>query len=795
MHEVETLEQENTRLREELDAMRLRIGWLESSSDIYRDYFKRSLDCIVVSRLSDGYLLDVNSRFEEMSGYSREELIGKTSDSLSAWTDPGSRKAFVETLKRQGHVKDYEMPFRTKDGRSEQALVSSFLHEVDGEPILMTSSDIITREVRQIRDINLFNQIFEYSGELIFISDHETGKFIYVNMTACMELGFSFEELSKKSVFDINTKVSDLDEWNALIKELQGDERTLFESSFRHKDGSILPVEVNIRTMRYRGIDYRIAMARNITKRKSVEEALEASERKYRTLVEEIPAITYRTTLDESYTVRYISPQVESLLESSLDEWYGDRRDWIKHVHPDDRRRVMEAFKHIQHSKESSVLEYRMLTHTGKTRWFRDESKVLKDEEGREESLQGVMYDISEQKLLEEVLRKRSREQGIIASLGQCVLEERSTDHIFEYVLNEISQVLAMEFTKILEWMPKEGSFSLRSGVGWGSEQMGTVTVTGSQESQAGFTLRSQGPVIIEDFQHEKRFTSSRLLREHDIRSGISIAIKGYGDSMFGILGVYSTKPRSFSEDDIDFMVSIANILGMAIEYKYEQKKLKSSNKELHELSAHRLVVREDERKHIAREIHDELGQLLTALKIDLTMLKRKRPTGDHLVQKSDALIKLTDLSIKTVRRISQDLRPLILDDLGLKPAMQWFAERYLTAASIRYVLTFENEDAIIDKVLATTLFRIYQETLTNIIRHSDASNVDTLLICTGPSVTLQIDDDGVGISDQQITDANSFGIKGMRERLHPWKGSLRIYEREGGGTTVIAAIADMVKE
>lgn len=223
---------------------------------------------------------------------------------------------------------------------------------------------------------------------------------------------------------------------------------------------------------------------------------------------------------------------------------------------------------------------------------------------------------------------------------------------------------------------------------------------------------------------------------------------------------------------------------------------MKSYNNKLRNLSKHILRAREDERKTIAREIHDELGQLMTALKIDLSWLRQKIPKeSELLLPKIDTMMTTLDLAIRTIRDIVAKLRPLILDDLGLEAAMEWHAQKYLTPANIKYTLVFKLNEDLLSEDLNIVLFRIYQEALTNAIRYAKANTIFISLTHKGETLLLEIKDNGIGITDSQINNPKSFGLIGIKERLRPYTGTLDIISKEGLGTTLKATIHHFKKE
>jgi signal transduction histidine kinase len=212
---------------------------------------------------------------------------------------------------------------------------------------------------------------------------------------------------------------------------------------------------------------------------------------------------------------------------------------------------------------------------------------------------------------------------------------------------------------------------------------------------------------------------------------------------------------------------------------------LTKANEDLQTLSAHLQSVRENERTIIAREIHDELGQILTGLQINFSNMTMELPQ----TEKTKTMSELIDNSIQTVQRISEDLRPSLLDKLGILPALEWHAEEFQTHMGIKCSVMSNTEDLVLDKDRSTAVFRIFQETLTNVARHANATIVKTDLIKENGSLILKITDDGKGITEKEIFSPKSFGIIGMRERTHFVNGELKINSVRGEGTTVTVSM------
>jgi len=191
----------------------------------------------------------------------------------------------------------------------------------------------------------------------------------------------------------------------------------------------------------------------------------------------------------------------------------------------------------------------------------------------------------------------------------------------------------------------------------------------------------------------------------------------------------------------------------------------------------------ERERKRIARTVHDELGQALTAIKMDLSLIADSR--APEVSDRVDSALSLVDDAMATVRRITSELRPGQLDDLGLADTLAWEARQFQRRAGIRCILHGGAREPALDEDTRVALFRCFQESLTNVARHAAATRVDIYLKHRDGEVELEIMDNGVGIAPGERERGGAFGLIGMRERMAAVGGTLGIVSRDGGGTTV----------
>lgn len=317
-----------------------------------------------------------------------------------------------------------------------------------------------------------------------------------------------------------------------------------------------------------------------------------------------------------------------------------------------------------------------------------------------------------------------------------------------------------------------------------------------------------------------------KILRELGLKSGMTVPLIGRERALGALTLVMAESGRTYDQADLHLAEELARRAALALEdaqlyaetqmlnaqledrilertrqlratvnelrreineRQLAEEALHRSREQLRRLSARLQAVREEERTHMAREIHDQLGGAMTGLKMDVAALRRNLQAT--LLEKSGAISGLIDDTIQTVRRIATELRPAILDDFGLLAAIEWQLQEFQTRANIECNLSAEMENIPLDPERSTALFRVFQETLTNVARHANATRVEVQLSEQDGQLILQVRDNGRGISDEEISGSKSLGLVGMQERIHLLSGELDIRGTPGQGTTVFVKI------
>lgn len=317
----------------------------------------------------------------------------------------------------------------------------------------------------------------------------------------------------------------------------------------------------------------------------------------------------------------------------------------------------------------------------------------------------------------------------------------------------------------------------------------------GPRAGSCGTAAALRRSIIVSDIDTDPLWDDYRdLARTHGLRACWSTPILSRDQRVLGTFALYYREPRSPTKDELDLIARVVHVAGIAIQRSELDEQLRA-------LSARIDAAREEERTGIAREIHDQLGQSLTVLKMDIAWIGRRATskTGiqtDELLDKLKELSTLTDEIIGQVRRISAELRPGVLDDLGLAAALSWQAQEFEKRTGIASAVHVEVGHHALRRELSTAVFRVLQEALTNVARHAGAEHVDVRLTEEdGAWLVLDVSDDGKSIRPEAIADPRSLGLLGMRERARRLGGTVSFEPREPRGTTVTLRMPLMVEE
>ncbi len=397
-----------------------------------------------------------------------------------------------------------------------------------------------------------------------------------------------------------------------------------------------------------------------------------------------------------------------------------------------------------------------------------------------------IQNQVNELEEINKALNKRLAYESILSEISEMAVTVIDMVQFSSAVLSVIGGSLNLCRTYIFEY--SDGSNTIKNTNVWC--RMGVPSnkdflqgVSCTPISSLMETLKSEKIFNYSNIEVIPDYSTVEFFRQQNVLSILALPLFVKG-KFFGYISFSDcAKQREWGAQDIEFLLSISRIIIAVNERKLAEVELKNSLDELHKLTQHVEKVREEERVAIARELHDDLGQSLTAVKIDLGII-RQNTSDKKTVQRIIKLSALVSETIKTVQKITFQLRPSIVDDLGLEAGIQWYTTEFSERNGIEVNLDIE-PDIVISPEISLVIFRIMQESLTNVSRHAKATKIDIQLNESAESVNFVVKDNGIGISENQLNSKTSFGIIGMKERADSVGGKLTIIKNKEGGTSL----------
>ena len=367
-------------------------------------------------------------------------------------------------------------------------------------------------------------------------------------------------------------------------------------------------------------------------------------------------------------------------------------------------------------------------------------------------------------------LETRARQQAALAGLSQRALEGAVLATLLNDAVRLVRAILGCEFCKVMELLPTGKALLLRAGIGWKKGSAGSIQVATSRNSQEGFTLLSNAPVIVEDLRAEKRFRSPPLLLDRHAVSGLSVIIHGRRQP-YGVLAAHTMRRGRFTNDDVHFLQSVANVLAAAIERR--------------ELEEELLNISSNEQRRIGQDLHDGLCQHLAGVEFKTAALARQLVHDPVKGGHAASIVELIRNGARQAWMLARGLSPVTLESHGLMSAL-----RELTANSgklFQITCRFHCPRPVLvpNNAVATHLYRIAQEAITNAVKHGHARSVVVSLSRTWNSATLAVTDNGTGLP-RDLRTVQGMGLRIMKYRADTIGATLTIERAKRKGTNVL---------
>lgn len=866
-----------TERKRDEEAKSLLIEDLRRSQQHFQTLFNWAPSAVGISTVAEGRFIDVNEGFSRLTGYKREEVIGRTTVELGLWANPAEGATVLREIQEQGHLHNREGLLRTKSGEIRSLLVSVDSIQFEATPCLIYLAHDITERKRAEQSLRLAKFSVERAADAVYWVDPQA-RILDVNEAASLMLGYSKEELCAMTVHDLNPDFQ-ADMWPGFWEDTQQRGKMVFETAHRDKHGRLIPIEVSVNFLAYEGKEYHCAFVRNITERKRAEENVHqlADRLKLATSAAQIGVWDWNILNDELVW----DDRMFALYGVKKENFGGAYDAWLAAVHPDDRARCEGAIQQAIRKERPYDIEFRICWPNGTVRVIKAVGQVIWDTDSTALRMTGVNYDITERKRAEEELREsESFITSVVENLPNMIFVKDAKDLKFVR-FNKAGEDLLGYPREVLigksdyEMFPKDEADFFTSKDREVLELGGMLDIPeeliDTKHHGRRILHTRKIPIydekgepryllgISEDVTDLKRLESARKESEERYRNIFENAVEGifqttldgkyvavnpalariYGydspedmlamitditsqiyvdpgrreefirlmkeqEAVTGFEALVYRKNGSFiwvSEnvrvvrDPAGTLVGYEGTVEDVTERKRGEARLRATLEELRMLSGRLATVREEEQTRIARELHDELGVGLTCLKVDLSRLRtimgeprgaRARKTMEDKIR---SMVEQVDATIASVQRIVTELRPRILDELGLVAAIEWQCQDFQQRTGIPCTCVSSADDIAMEPEQATSLFRICQEALTNTARHAQATAIQVLIKQLDNNLLLAIQDDGVGISREKLTESTSLGLLGMRERAASLGGQVTIAGSPGKGTTVTVRI------
>ena len=511
----------------------------------------------------------------------------------------------------------------------------------------------------------------------------------------------------------------------------------------------------------------------------------------------------------------YVNPAICGMVGRTQEELLALPPDQVTAIiHPEDRVRSLVAVQSWLEGQRPPTQEaYRVLHRNGTIRWLMVQATPAGHR--NRPAIQVAVIDVTEskraQRALERSVQEVERQQRLLLALSraaQAVQRAHSPGEVYGAVAEELSRLhlnaTILTLTEDREHLVASHISFAGAAIRAAERITGGIPMIGHTfpippggfyaqvigNGEAIFTDQG-GQAISEALPEPQRKHAAKLAQLLGIKGRIATPLAA-GDQMYGMLLVTG---RGLSEADVPAISAFANQAAIALQNAELLDAVDRQRKELRLLSTHLMHAQEMERRTIAQELHDETGQALTALSINLAEIEKTMPS-DLLPTVAGRLAEsraLTDRTLEQIRELSLSLRPSLLDDLGLVPALRWYTKRYAQRTHIAVEFRAQGLNERLPYAVETTLYRVVQEALTNVARHARAANVQVHLQRCGLGIVAVMQDDGRGFDPKvQLspdTPSHGAGLLGMRERASMLGGEVRVDSQLGQGTRITVEI------
>ncbi len=433
-------------------------------------------------------------------------------------------------------------------------------------------------------------------------------------------------------------------------------------------------------------------------------------------------------------------------------------------------------------------------TEHGVERFIKLTAYPLKDREGKVVAAVCMRRDVTAERELETEMLTRHHQLLALSRISSAVSGLSNLDDTLNVALDTVLEIVNGTIGGILLLDERTQQLTYRVQRGLSAKYAEEMRLKVG-EGISGRVAQTGEPVLLQDVSEDPRTARIDLVSAEGLKSFVGVPLRAK-NRVVGVMNIASHLPGEFAKEDMYLLDSIGHQLGVAIEQAELNERLRNATERYQRLLQHALAAQEEERKRIARELHDSTSQMLTGLALNIqAAMDVAEMNGINDPMMDERLKKAHSLAVETsmeVTKLINDLRPTLLDSLGLAPALQRYVETWLQPKGINTSLQTRGHERLPSEI-EVALFRIAQEAVNNIMRHSEAKNVDIDLQCDGEKCVLKIRDDGKGFDVQEITKVDKtgrgVGLFGMQERVTLVGGACSVESTPGQGTTITSEV------
>jgi len=751
-----------------------------------------------------GITMFVNSYIKTALGFTPEEWINGGYDLWSNCIHPEDRLQVLseyQACMQSGQPFEREYRMIARDGRLVWLQDRSTLWtDEKGHPLSMHGIAYdITEHKRAEEELKtqkeILQKIFDHTPMMIGMIGAD-GQWRMVNRAWEHTIGWTLEELQQPN-FDVLAEVyPDPQEYQRVIDFIAAKSGKWEEFKARTRDGRALDIMF---TNIYLSDGTTLGFGLDITERKQAEEAIRKSEQ----VLREAESLGHTGSWEQNLVTGEIFNT-----EENLRLFFGDDRskgddfeDYAQVVHLDDREYVMQRRAELLEEEGPSDIEYRVVWPDGSVHVIFGRASVVLNELGQPIRVYGTNVDITERKQAEEEIRRHAARMEALAEISQALAEVGlDVQAVFETVVRHSAELIGDTCSIRLlssdeQWLQSVHFHNPNPEVKALMRLLHPIAPTSANHSWLTPVLQTGQPLLIpvitqEQFRRNVQAEYLPFFEQVGLHSLLVVPLR-VKDRVIGTLGLSRDRPGNpYTPDDLVLLQNLADRTSLTIQNAQLFEQIQGAHQRLQVLSSRLAETQESERRQLALELHDEFGQSLTALKMDLAWLHdHLPPRSKGLHEKVDSALDLTNEAIQMTQRLASQLRPRMLDDLGLAAAIEWHVNEWSKHTRIKTKVNLPEEEWQLSPSLNTALYRVCQEALTNVARHAGASKVEVSLAREGDEVVLTVRDHGRGIDRAKITAPESLGLLGMKERVEQSGGKLEIQSAAGKGSTVVARV------